>query len=90
MVSLLIGIAVGQGVLKLDDSVLKYTKPGFTDSKTEHALPISGDGTLVIEFVDCTNALATYEITSLDISGVIPLERIVSDNVPLCLVLANP
>ena len=50
----------------------------------------AGDGTLVIEFVDCTNALATYEITSLDISGVIPLERIVSDNVPLCLVLANP
>jgi hypothetical protein len=49
-----------------------------------------GDGTLVIEFVDCTEALATYEITSLDISGVIPLERIVLDNVPLCEVLANP
>lgn len=40
VVSLLIGIAVGQGVLKLDDSVLKYTKPGFTDSKTEHAITI--------------------------------------------------
>jgi len=50
----------------------------------------AGDGTLVIEFVDCTEALATYEITSLDISGVIPLERIVLDNVPLCEVLANP
>ena len=49
----------------------------------------AGDGTLVIEFVDCTEALATYEITSLDISGVIPLERIVSDNVPLCEVLAK-
>jgi len=49
-----------------------------------------GDGTLVIEFVDCTEALATYEITSLDISGEIPLERIVLDNVPLCEVLANP
>ena len=50
----------------------------------------AGDGTLVIEFVDCTEALATYEITSLDISGVIPLERIVSDNVPYCEVLSNP
>ena len=50
----------------------------------------AGDGTLVIEFVDCTEAMATYEITSLDITGEIPLERIVSDNVPLCEVLANP
>ena len=50
----------------------------------------AGDGTLVIEFVDCTEALATYEITSLDISGVIPLERIVTDNVSLCEVLSNP
>jgi hypothetical protein len=29
----------------------------------------------------------TYEITSLDISGVIPIERIVLDNVPLCELL---
>jgi hypothetical protein len=31
-----------------------------------------------------------YEITSLDISGEIPIQRIVPDNVPLCEALANP
>jgi hypothetical protein len=49
-----------------------------------------GDGTLVLEFSDCTQALATYEITSLEISGEIPLERIVTDNVSYCEVLSNP
>jgi hypothetical protein len=50
----------------------------------------SGDGTLTLKFADCTEALAIYEITSLNISGEIPLERIVQDNVPLCEVLSNP
>jgi len=49
-----------------------------------------GDGTLVIEFVDCLEALASYEITSLDISGEIVIERIVLDLVPFCELLADP
>jgi len=39
---------------------------------------------------DCTEALVTYEITSLDISGQIPILRIVSDNVPVCEAVAGP
>ena len=67
------------------------TEGGVFDSPVPAtSTDLAGDGTLVIEFVDCTEALATYEITSLDISGVIPLERIVPDNVPLCELLANP
>jgi formylglycine-generating enzyme required for sulfatase activity len=50
----------------------------------------AGDGSLTIEFADCNSALATYQIISLGISGEIPLERIASDNVPLCETLANP
>jgi len=50
----------------------------------------SGDGTLTLKFADCTEALAIYEITSLNMSGEIPLERIVHDNLPLCEVLSNP
>jgi len=43
-----------------------------------------GDGTLTIEFADCTQALVSYDITSLGISGQIPIERITPDNVQLC------
>jgi len=51
---------------------------------------LEGDGTLTIEFADCTEGLVSYQITSLGISGVIPIQRIVSDNVALCEALANP
>jgi hypothetical protein len=51
---------------------------------------LAGDGILTIEFADCTEGLVNYEITSLDISGEIPIQRIVPDNVPLCEALADP
>jgi quinoprotein glucose dehydrogenase len=44
----------------------------------------SGDGTLKLEFADCTEGLVSYEITSLGVSGEIPIQRTVPDNVPLC------
>ena len=44
----------------------------------------AGDGTMTLEFADCTQGLVTYEITSLGISGEIPIQRVVPDNVPLC------
>ena len=50
----------------------------------------AGDGSMTIEFADCSSALVTYEITSLGISGEIPIQRIVPDNVPLCEALINP
>jgi plastocyanin len=51
---------------------------------------LAGDGTLTIEFADCTEGLVNYDITSLDISGEIPIQRIVPDNVLLCEALASP
>ena len=50
----------------------------------------AGDGSMTIEFADCENGLVNYEITSLDISGVIPIQRITPDNVALCETLASP
>jgi len=49
----------------------------------------AGDGTITIEFADCTEGLVNYEITSLDISGVIPIQRISPDNVALCEALTS-
>jgi len=50
----------------------------------------TGDGSLTLEFADCTEGLVQYEIISLGISGVIPIKRISPDNVALCETLANP
>jgi hypothetical protein len=44
----------------------------------------AADGSLTLEFADCTEGLVQYEITSLGISGAIPIQRITPDNVPLC------
>lgn len=49
-----------------------------------------GYGTLTIEFAGCNSALATYQIDSLGLTGEIPLERIVLDNVPTCEALSPP
>ena len=43
-----------------------------------------GDGTLTLEFADCTQGMVSYAITSLGISGEIPIQRISAGNVPLC------
>ena len=69
--------------------VLFETKGGVLD----RAEPVattgqSGIGTLVLEFADCRNGMATYDIPSLGLAGTIPLQRIVEDNVALCEVLA--
>ena len=48
-----------------------------------------GDGTMKIEFADCTEALVTYEIFSPAESGTIPIERITDDNVDLCETLSG-
>ncbi len=49
-------------------------------------LPISTvkDGTMTIRFTDCKNGIVSYNIASLNLSGEVPIERSVLDNVALC------
>jgi len=49
----------------------------------------AGDGTMTIEFSDCTAGLVSYEITSLGISGEFPIRRITDDNVALCEIIGS-
>ena len=42
------------------------------------------DGTIILEFSNCNAGTVTYDIASVDRQGVIPIERIALDNVPLC------
>jgi len=48
----------------------------------------AGEGTLTIEFADCSEGLVSYEIKSLGISGVIPIQRVSLDNIALCETLS--
>ena len=60
-----------------EGGVFDAAEPGVTTNQ-------AGDGVMTIEFADCENGIVNYEITSLGISGEIPIQRIVLDNVPLC------
>ena len=62
----------------------------FDSARPRTSTDQDGDGTLVLEFYNCTEGLATYDITSLDIQNEIPIERIVLDNVELCEILSEP
>jgi len=42
------------------------------------------DGTVTVDMSDCENGTITYNITSANLQGEIPIRRIALDNVPLC------
>jgi len=49
------------------------------------------DGSMNLEFVDCTQGLVTYTITSLGISSEIPIQRVAPEIVSLCeALIAQP
>jgi Tol biopolymer transport system component len=48
-----------------------------------------GIGTLTIQFADCSEGMVDYEITSPELEGQIPIERIAKDNVGLCETLGS-
>jgi hypothetical protein len=82
-----------QGSYAEDTAMLTIylTEGGEFDSATPAAsTDQDGYGTMKLEFSGCNEGLVTYEITSLGLSGEIPIQRIVLDNVPLCEVLAEP
>ena len=59
------------------------TEGGIFDAGTP--VPVTTqDGTIIIEFSDCTAGTITYDIPSVDRQGVIPIQRITPDNVSLC------
>ncbi|MCJ7815847.1 MAG: hypothetical protein MUP31_07320, partial [Xanthomonadales bacterium] len=67
------------------DLTIFVTAGGVFDAVEPKAVTdLDGDGTMTIEFAGCNAGLVTYSITSLGISGEIPIERIALDNVGLC------
>lgn len=77
-----------QGEYEENVAVLEVnmTTGGVFDSE-EPAPSSEPDGEITLEFGTCNAGTVTYDISSADRQGVIPVERIVLDNVPLCYVL---
>jgi hypothetical protein len=69
---------------------ISVTKGGVFDS-AEPAVTRNpdGDGTMTIEFADCTEAMVTYDLPALGLAGEIPITRLAEDNIPLCETLAQ-
>lgn len=66
---------------------IELTEGGVFDSPTP-AVSQSADGTVTVEFTGCNEGMITYDITSANVQGMIPIERIALDNVPGCEALA--
>jgi len=65
--------------------VIYLTEGGVFDSpQPPTSVDLNGYGSMTLEFADCENGLVSYVIPSLGLSGEIPIQRIVPDNVPLC------
>jgi len=54
------------------------------------ATPITrtADGTMTLTFSDCNAATLAYDIPSIGRQGIVPIERVARDNIPLCEALA--
>lgn len=72
-------------------SLTLYLTQGGVFDAAEPApeINLAGEGTLTIQFADCSEGLLAYEITSIGQSGEIPIQRIVSDNISTCEALAT-
>ena len=47
-----------------------------------------GYGTITVTFENCNSATVDYDLPAAGVSGTIPVQRVVLDNVPLCETLA--
>lgn len=68
---------------------VELTSGGVFDTGEPVPEQESGYGEILIEFADCNSATMTYDIFSLDLSGLIELQRIAGDNIAACEMLNN-
>jgi len=64
-----------------------FTSNGLFDTSTEVVNSSEGEGTIVLTFSDCLSGTVEYDISSINQTGTVPIERIVNDNVALCEML---
>lgn len=63
---------------------------GVFDSPEPAVGPGEPYGTMTIHFADCENGTVRYDLPQANVSGAVPIRRIVNDLVPLCEALKAP
>ena len=73
-----------QGVYAGNQAVMDITitSGGIFDTMAD--VSRRDDGTIILTFNDCTSGTVEYDIPSIDRQGIVPIQRIVNDNVALC------
>jgi hypothetical protein len=60
-----------------------------TSAEVERTDPPGSDGTLTLTFDSCESGTVAYDIPSISRAGIVPIQRIVGDNAPLCETLSS-
>ena len=55
-----------------------------TAADIQHTDPPGSDGTIILTFDSCNSGTVEYDITSIDRQGIVPIQRVVDDNIVLC------
>ena len=76
----------------MGDSVtlnVELTSGGIFNGSVPQATQTPGYGTITIVFINCNEAILTYNFPSVGLSGEMTLTRVVTDNVALCEMLSE-
>ncbi len=66
------------------------TSDGLFDTATDvqRTDPPGSDGTLILTFDSCNSGTVEYDIPSIDMKGIVPIQRVAGDNIALCEALS--
>jgi len=60
-----------------------------TTTEIQRTDPPGSDGTIILTFTSCNSGTVEYDIPSINRQGVVPIERVASDNISLCKMLST-
>ncbi len=76
------------GVIENDHATMdiEFTSGGIFDAASDivRTEPPGSDGTLKLKFDNCSSGSIEYDIKTIDAQGTVPIQRVATDNVPLC------
>jgi len=70
---------------------IEMTSGGLFDTSTEiiRTDPPGSDGSITLTFDSCNSGTVEYNISSIDREGIVPIQRVASDNIALCEALQS-